>query len=648
MKPPGKPPSSLLLVFLLVIAGFLTGCAGIIEEIRTSAAHGKPATTADQPSALPTIIAIMPFSNQTREAGIEDRLRQNIYNQFNSKSFVDLELATVDEKIAQLEMDSGKNISDFTSFEICQAIGCDGLVFGKVIDYQKTHGVVFSNLGMTAEVWLVDAKNNKEIVRFKDSVNYLQGGVPLTPLGIIMTGVMTTANLREFQQTRIVNELSQKLVQKIPEPQVSPALMRPVITEVITNVGEGPFGRGGIIRVGLHGESGAMGAFDIGNFKQGLPLRETEEGIYLGEYAVSPGDSTRDMPITAYLKRPSGTVSQWVDTSGLVSIDTTVPPMVTELRAESFYDRVELSWEQSTDLQDLSGYTVYRSTHPLSGYEVLATSESNSYQDRDLKADEVYYYRIVAEDQSGNQSEFSATVKAGLAGEGHLVLTGQVRQDTVLSGNYTLKGQLTVSEGITLTIGPETTIMAEKGAGISVRGKLVVDGQDGQVRVFSRKNEKWMGIVSEEALVEINGFLLSGSTAGITLKNSEGLIENTTVIDNDLGIAISGIAPAVVRNCWIAGNGTGIEMSATSSKVLQSVITHNGIGLSLKNFTGYIRDNIIIDNDRNIFSDFPLKLAPNFIGALPNNRKPQSAGLTVNRLDRGRAADPPATLHWQE
>jgi hypothetical protein len=463
-----------------------------------------------------------------------------------------------------------------------------------------------------------------------------------------MTGVMTTANLREFQQARIVNELSKKLVQKMPEPEVSPSLMRPVIEEVLTNVGESPFGRGEIVTVGLHGESGALGTFDIGNFKRGLPLREKAEGIYLGEYGVSPDDSTRDMPITAYLKRPSGTESQWVDSSGLVSIDTIVPLMVTDLRAESFYDRVELSWEQLSDSQDIAGYLVYRSTHPLSGYEILAKAEWNTYQDRDVQADEAYYYRVLAEDRSGNRSDFSTTVKAGLKGEGQLVLTGQVVQDTVLSGNYTLRGQLTVSDGITLTIGPGTTIMAGKGAGITVRGKLVVDGQESQARVFSRKDEKWLGIVSEEALVEINGFLLRGSTAGITLKNSEGLIENTTVIDNDLGIAISGIAPVVVRNCWVAGNRTGIDMSATSSRILQSVITHNGTGLSLRNFTGSIRDNIIIDNDRNIFSDFPLKLAPNFIGALPNYGKPQSPELAENLFELGRAVNHPETLHWQK
>ncbi|MCP4342545.1 MAG: hypothetical protein GY799_27615 [Desulfobulbaceae bacterium] len=615
--------SILRLVFFLVLSIFLTSCAGILEEIKMHEARRDSGAATDQQTGLPTIIAVMPFLNETDGIGIENRLRQNIYNRFSSKNYVDLKLAKVDEKIKILERDTGKKYSELTYLEVCQAIGCDGLIFGKVTDYQKTYGGVFSNMGVTAELWMVDAKNGKTIVHIEDSVNYFEGGIPLTPLGIIMTALVTTANLREFQETRMVNELSLKLTQEIPEIKVSPALMRPVINEVITNVSESSFGRGGIVRVGLDGESGNLGTFDIGNFRRGLPLREKEPGVYLGEYAVLPGDSTQGMPIITYLKRPSGTESQWVDSSGLVSIDTIIPPNVTNLKAESFYDRIELSWDHLADLQDLSGYQVLRSTLPLSGFEVLEKSEWNIYGDRNVHPKGIYYYRVVAVDKSGNHSEFSTTVKAGLIGKGPTVITGELYQDTVLSGNYSLKGQLKVPRGVSLTIGPETTILAEKDAVIYIQGKLVVDGKEGQARLFSHKNEKWIGIVTEEAEVAMNGFLLSGSASGITLKNSEGLIENATVINNDLGISITGATPIAVWNCWVADNETGIEMTTTSSKVLKTVIINNGIGLSLKNFTGHIRNNIIIDNEKNITSDFPLKLDPNFLGSLRNNGKPQ-------------------------
>jgi hypothetical protein len=466
---------------------------------------------------------------------------------------------------------------------------------------------------------MVDAKTGTELIRIKDSVNYVEGDIPLTPIGAIMTAISTAANVRELQEVRMVNELSYKLLQQLPLPEGAPAISRPEIRAVITNVSEDPFGKGGIVRVGLYGEPGIVAAFDIGNFKKGLPMKETQPGVYLGGYATLPGDNTQDMPIIAYLMRPSGPDSQWIYTNGLVTIDTTAPPKVTDLRVVSFEDRIELSWGYPPDVLDLAGYLVLRSEQPLSGYEELEEVEQNVYSDRQVESGGVYYYRIVAVDRAGNRSEFSATntVQTRVAAIEPTILTGVVQADTVLSGAYLLKGQLSVPRGVSLTIGPRTTIMAEEDAGIRVQGQLMVDGLNGQIILFSRKDRQWRGIVVEGGQVKMQGFLLSGSVAGVTLIESEGLVENAMITDNELGISISGTASVVVSNCWVAGNQTGIQLSGAGSKILQSVIARNGTGLFLKNFSGEVKDNIIIDNERNVFSDSPLKLAPNYLGRRP-------------------------------
>jgi hypothetical protein len=219
------------------------------------------------------------------------------------------------------------------------------------------------------------------------------------------------------------------------------------------------------------------------------------------------------MPIIAHLRRPSGPESHWNYTGGLVTIDTTIPPKVTNLKARSFNDRIKLSWEYPQDVPDLAGFLVLRSAHPLSGYEELARVELNAYEDRKVQPDSVYYYRVVAVDKSGNKSEFSATTtdRTRMAEQEPAILSGVLQSDTVLSGTYSLTGQLSVPRGVSLTIGPETTIVAEKGAGIRVQGILIVDGLNGQVRLFSRKDQKWAGVVVEGGQVEMKGFL-SGSS----------------------------------------------------------------------------------------------------------------------------------------
>jgi hypothetical protein len=610
-------PRLRILLVLALVAG-LASCA-VLEEIRlpefkTPDTPREAKTETEKRVELPTIVAVMPFANETQAKDAADRVRKSFYNFFSSAPYVDIELAAVDEGIVRLERSTGRSTANMKPQEICQAIGCDGLLFGRVTDYQKTFGGVYSRLRAEVEIWMVDVRTGKEVMRVRDSVDYLEGGIPLSPLGAIMSALSSAANVREIQETRMVAELAAKLVAKVPVPAGAQVVTRPAIRELITNAGESPFGSGKIVRVGLQGEPGSVAVFDIGNFKRGLPMRETQPGVYLGEYAVLPGDSTRDMPIIAYLKRPSGPESQWIDTSGLVAIDTVAPQKVSGLRAKGYRDRVEISWESLPDTTGLAAYRVLRSEQPLNGFRQIATAGVNTFEDRAVKPGALYYYRVVAVDNSGNASEPSSTVSARLATKDASVLSGEAKSDTVLSGIYVLNGQFTIPRGVSLTIGPETSILAEKEASILVQGKLTVDGTNGQVRLFSRRAEKWAGVALDGGHVTMKGVVLSGAKAGLTLKESAGVVENVSVTDNDVGIYISGVSGVVVRNCWVAGNKTGIALVGTDAKIVQSVIVRNGTGLSLKGFTGEVSENIIVDNEQNIFSDFPLKLDPNYIG----------------------------------
>ena len=223
-------------------------------------------------------------------------------------------------------------------------------------------------------------------------------------------------------------------------------------------------------------------------------------------------------------------------------------------------------------------------------------------------------------DTAGNASEPSSTASAQLTVSVWLqkdeasILSGELKSDTDLAGIYLLKGQFTVPVGVALMIGPETTIVAEKEAGILVQGRLTVDGSNGLVRLFSRRADRWAGIVLDSGQVTMKGVVLSGAQTGLTLKDAGGVVENVSIADNDVGINISGLSGVVVRNCWVADNAIGIQLVGTDAKIVQSAIVRNGIGLSLRSFSGDVSENVILGNEQNLFSDFPLKLGPNYIG----------------------------------
>ena len=218
-------------IFLSLMLLIIAACA-TTDEAKKDTAEAPAVPEED----LPKVVAVMPFQNETDEKGIANQVRKAFYNYFSSKPYRDVEQSIVDEKITRLEKSTAKTILELKPSEICQEIGCDGIIFGRVTDYKKVYAVAYSQLGVEAEIWMVSAKTGKELFRVKDSARVHEGGVSLTPLGMIMTAVSTALNLREIQQIRIIGELAHKLNEKIPSPRGFAAEDRPVIKEVLSNV----------------------------------------------------------------------------------------------------------------------------------------------------------------------------------------------------------------------------------------------------------------------------------------------------------------------------------------------------------------------------------------------------------------------------
>lgn len=626
-----------LILFLLILM-IAVSCAPVQQEVKKDAAE----ITVSE-SDLPKTVAVMPFQNDTEETGIANQVRRAFYNHFSSKPYRDIELSIIDEKIVQLEKSSGKNILDLKPQEICQSIGCDGLVYGKITDFKKVYAGLYSQLGVEAEVWMVNTNTGKEAFKLKDSVRYHEGGVPMSPLGLIMTAISTAMNIRDIQRVRMINELCYKFNEKIPSPSKLAVEDRPVIKEILTNVKEGPFGKGKVIRVGLEGETGLVATFDIGNFKKGVLMKEKEKGIYIGEYLVMPGDNTKDMPIIASLKRPGGYESQWIDVSGFINIDTTPPPQIKGIRAKGFQDRIEISWEALKNIPDLKGYIILRSEQPLSGYVELTRVELNIFEDKTAKPGIIYYYRVTAIDQTGNESEIHDQVKSSLISKEPVMLAGEIKKDTTLSGIYVIKKELIVPKGLSLTLEPETRVLLDENASITILGRIVANGKESPVEFIPSGDKKWKGITVESGNVSINGVRIKGALTAMLLKNTEGTIESGVITDSNTGISITGTPSVTIINNTISGNKTGIELQKTDAKIIRSNIFQNTEGIVISGFSGEIKDNNISENGRNIFSETGIKIGPNYLGSI-NTDEMKISGVNVakaydNRVPDGKIVD---------
>jgi hypothetical protein len=565
---------------------------------------------------FPQQVAILPFGNETDEQGLDAVVRRNFANHFSSKNYLDMKLPVADEKLVQFEQSTGKKITGATPKELAAALGMDGILYGKVTDYKKIYAGVYSQLGVEAEVWLVNAGTGKELFRFRESVRYHEGGVPTSILSAVVTAISTAMNLREIQKVRMVNELCYKFMQKIPA-SLNPAITgRPVIREVLTNAGDGPFGPKKVIRVGLEGDSGLVATFAIGNFRKGIAMKEVKPGIYTGEYAILPGDNTRDMPITLILTRPGGYDNQWLGTEGFVTIDTTPPPPVTAIRAKGFVDRVDVVWEGLKGVPDLKGYRVLRSESPLSGYKELALVESPSYRDSSALPGKGYYYRVVAVDLVGNEANPGESQRAALTAVEPRKLAGELTEDTILDGPSLITGQLTVPKGVSLIVGGDARLLFDQGAGIVVKGVFTVKGDEMPIEFVPAGNAQWQGIAVEGGRVSLTRIKLRGAVAGITVTDGEGGLSGIHISDCGTGLTISGNTPLDVKNITLSGNKTGLRLVRTAIVITGSGIIQNSDGVIAEGFAGELRDNSIIDNQRNIVADKPLQVGPNYFGTL--------------------------------
>ncbi len=597
--------------FLFLALLLLTGCAPTLKLEQ----HTGPVTdiAADE---FPRIVAILPFGNETQERGSDVMVRQAVANHFSATSYQGMKLSVVDEKLTRFPQVSGKNAVDATPRELAKALGCDGLLFGRITEFRWIYAGVYSQIGVEAELWMVNARTGNELFRLKKGVHYHEGGMPLSPLSAVVTVVSTALNLRDIQRVRMVNELAYEFMKEIPAPVTAVADAAPVIREVLTNAADGPFGRRRLIKVGLQGEPELVASFDIGTFRKGIPLREREPGIYAGEYAVLPGDETRDMPLSVTLARPGGRETIWGNMGEYITIDTQAPPPVQGVRVKGYADRIELKWDGIKNITDLKGYRLIRSDSPLSGYVELAMVEMTEFTDVTAKPGELYYYRVIPVDTAGNEPEVADSIRGALRTVEPRPLAGELKGDTTLDGDYLVGERVIVPRGVTLAITDGSRLLFTPGTGLIVRGALTVRGGESLVEFVPAAEGVWEGITLEVGEVALKRFRLRGAVTGITSRDAEGTLEEGIITGCETGVELAGSSPLMLTNMTLSGSTVGVRLRGSAARLSGSTIIRNGDGVVIETFSGELRDNSIRDNKRNVVSDRSITIGPNWFGSI--------------------------------
>ncbi len=532
----------------------------------------------------PGTVAVLPFENETEKEEAFEVVRKTFYNHFSSLRYGDLELFKVDQRLKKEGLANPAEINSLSAQSLGKILNVDAVVYGKITHYDRVYAGVYSHVSVGASLEMVDTKKGEFLWSGEHVEKKRQGGIPTTPIGLLITAISTAVNVREIELFRVSDDLFRDMVKTIPGPTLAEASNPPEIKMLVHDAVGSPKKAGDILKVVLEGEPRYSASFDIGDFKRDIQMEEVQKGFYQGKYQVKPGDNVSGAIVTGYLTDDRGNTAEWMDVLGTVAIDTQPPDIPTGLSCMGHNLEVALKWKPNKE-EDLAQYRVYRSKTPLTGYELLLSTEFTGAGDRDVENYKPFYYKVSAVDRLGNESTMSDAIKGMSIKPGPTPVSGEIVKDTTWyagASPYIMEGNVYVRARATLNIEPGTRIES-KGGSLTVQGCLKAEGDKEGMIVFGGFEKKpWDGIIFERVKDEksrLSFCQVKNARAGLKLLSSSPQVSNTEFTKNETGLVIKGsFSKPRITGCSIFQNRkSGINAAgACSPDLAGNAVRANG------------------------------------------------------------------------
>ena len=661
----------LIFGFLFAAWSLLSACTGglnkKIDRLEEKMVHKIPAkdvfVAPDYDKDKPLSVAILPFENLTQEKKAPEMLQRQLYNNFSSLAYRDVELSDIKAKLPKI------NYKTMDPAKTGKLLDADALIVGRITKFETYYAGIYSSFTVGVDIKMIDSQTHRLLWSAKYKEVQRSGSIPTTPIGAIIAAASNALDLSRYHIITTINKLCQALVETIPPSGNLKGKSFPKITNLVHNGMNRSLGKGNRLEVGVEGTAGLKAVFRIEPKGLTVQMQEKTPGTYIGSYIVRPKDSISDGIIVVSLTDSWNNVCKWEDTLGFVNLDGIPPDPPTGIQAIPRDQKMLLRWNKSM-AADVIGYNILRSTTPLSGYQKINATEFTRFEDTGLKNYTTYFYRVTAKDPAGNTSQAVVGVPGTPVPPGPTLIEGNLTNDTTWypgANPYRLKGDVIVPVGSVLVIKPGVVIEADANSRFIIHGRLDASGEKNAPVLFTAvdKSKNWGGIVFERAAEKcrLSNFELSHSEIGIRIIESSPEIVNGTVKECTAGIRVEGsnaapilddltvyknktdgieaydMASARITRCRIAYNSdSGVKLVRSPTEVLKNDISYNKNGVYLDQASALVGGNIIIDNAQTGITakniDLPsMKVDLNYFGVPQNVRifssQPNHKGASI-------------------
>ncbi len=562
---------------VLLVGLLLAGCA------TGTGTH----TQALDAKALPRTLAVLPFVPLPEKEEQTRVLARMIYGALSATPYDVVKPQVVEERLVRADLGDPKVVAAKDPADLARILKVDAILYGELTHWDRIFLGIYAQVAAGGHIRLVDARSGETLFERKEVARSHEGGLPGNAISAAIQIVQSALKLREIELIRACDDLVRDLLKGVPTPPVLEARRPPAFGNVLSDGGGRLLKVGDTVTVIAQGQPGAIGSFDVVPLTKNLALEETGEGVYVGRYSVKPGDNATDVYVVARLADGVGRSTERDDLLGRFSVDTVPPAPPSGIAAMLRDAAIQLTWVAGGE-PDLAGYRVYRSTSPLTGFTLIATTEATNYRDN---LEGVVYHRLTAVDRAGNESAPSVSVALPMLGS---TLSGTITTESYLvpaHSPYTLATSLTVDEGATLHILPGVVVRFAPGAeGIIVKdGRLIARGTAERGITFVSASERpgpgdFKSAVHVRAKAGQTSMLeyVKVESAGAGLRLDSGGLEvlRADIVSNlQGGIAVSDTGVLKVSESRIAGHKSGgaVTVQGFGRAVLRgNRITDNG------------------------------------------------------------------------
>ncbi|GGF79489.1 right-handed parallel beta-helix repeat-containing protein [Alteromonas lipolytica] len=573
----------------LVLAGCTvstndTVLVGPPQRSSNSEVENNTGTSGEQ-QAIPSSIAILPFTNITEELVAAPLLRQVINSQLSGRNFSVMHPGEVDKRLPSGPL-------DYT--QMASYLGVEGVLVGEVVDFERFFAGIYSEIRLGIKLSLYNTKGDV-VWSGEHEVTQRAGGVSTTAWGLLLNAAIAAMNLDDENLLAAADELGRKVAFDFPQPRFYKGTAGPLIESVIHDKAGKWLHYGDVIEVGVKGEAGLQAFVELGNQLR-TELQEVEPGIYISRIPVQPDWNEQRVPVTGILQDTDGSTSTLLSITGLVNFDNVAPEPVSDLVGSQTESTLKLAWQDPTAV----AFKVTRVTD--NGEEVLQES-TDTFVNLEIDSEPFSKttYKVVAVDEAGNMSAPKAlTLTTYIKEVGkQTFLSGPLQGEysgvlslTATFSPYEVKGKVIFGEDSELYIEPGVVLEFDSGAIMEIQGEAYFWGLKQSIIIQpageQARREPYI-VLNNTKPTQFSGVKMKDAGVGIVVKSGQPLLEAIEILGSRFSaLNIEGESNVTLRACVIDGSNTaGIVVSEYAKLNISDCTFKNNFPFHIQNASSY-------------------------------------------------------------